>query len=238
MSLELNAGKDDLRAAFFAPNTRQDIASLLDIPDNRLVYYLFRLPDHESYAVFEIPKKSGGIREIAAPISSLKIIQQKLNQVLQSVYEPKPSVYGFRSQRSILSNARVHAGRKFVFNLDLVDFFPSINFGRVRGMFMGFPYHRNAAVATVLAQICCFNNQLPQGAPTSPVVSNMICAKMDAQLQRLAKSYKCTYTRYADDLTFSTTRSYFPSAIAKANTTGEVEVGVELAAVIETNGLV
>ncbi|MDJ0581105.1 reverse transcriptase domain-containing protein, partial [Crocosphaera sp.] len=85
---------------------------------------------------------------------------------------------------------------------------------RVRGLFMASPYGLNPDVATVLAQICCHNNQLPQGAPTSPIVTNMICAKMDSQLQRLAKQYKATYTRYADDITFSTTLPKFPQTLA------------------------
>src|SRR3989338_2322638 len=206
MSLELKASKDDLRAEFFALESRKDVADLLEVSDKQLIYHLYIASASERYVTFQIPKKTSGVREISAPASALKIVQQKLNQVLQSVYEPKPSVHGFTLTKSIVSNAKVHAGRKYVFNIDLKDFFPSINFGRVRGLFIGFPYNRNTAVATVLAQICCFNNQLPQGAPTSPTVSNMICAKLDAQLQQLAKRYKCTYTRYADDITFSTTK--------------------------------
>lgn len=237
MSLELTASKDELREAFFALQSRQDVANLLEVSDKQLVYHLYIEFPRKKYTTFAIPKKSGGSREILAPDSALKIIQQKLNQVLQAAYEPKPSVHGFVEGRSIVSNAKVHARRRHIFNVDLKDFFPSINFGRVRGMFMAPPYNRNAIVATVLAQICCFNNHLPQGAPTSPTVSNMICARMDAQLQQLAKRHKCTYTRYADDITFSTTRRLLPSAIATiSNETGRVEVGDELASIIRSNG--
>jgi len=237
MSLELTASKDELQEAFFALQTRQDVADLLEIPDKQLIYHLYIESPRKKYTSFAIPKKAGGTREILAPDSAIKIIQRKLNQVLQAVYEPKPSVHGFVEDRSIVSNAKVHARRRHILNVDLKDFFPSINFGRVRGLFIAAPYNRNAVVATVLAQICCFSNQLPQGAPTSPTVSNMICAKMDAQLQQLARRHKCTYTRYADDITFSTTRRQFPSAVVRvAEATGQVEAGDELTLIIRNNG--
>jgi RNA-directed DNA polymerase len=237
MSIELSASKDELRAAFFLLTTRQDIAKLLDVPEKQLNYYLYILPEHQRYKRFEIPKKRGGSREIFAPATALKVVQQKLNQVLQSVYEVKPSAHGFVPEKSIVSNAQPHARKKYVLNLDLKDFFPSINFGRVRGLFMGYPYHRNHEVATTLAQICCFNGYLPQGAPTSPIISNMLCAKLDAQLQRLAKKYRSTYTRYADDITFSTSRPNFPASLAYfSDDIGNVQIGDELKSIIQENG--
>jgi RNA-directed DNA polymerase len=116
------------------------------------------------------------------------------------------------------------------------DFFPTINFGRVRGMFMGKPYLRNNTVASILAQICCYDNSLPQGAPTSPVISNMICAKMDSDLIKLAKAHKCTYSRYADDMTFSSFNPSFPLALAATNSVGQIDVGSELLGTINRNG--
>ncbi len=101
---------------------------------------------------------------------------------------------------------------------------------------MGKPYYLPNEVATFLAQICCFDNQLPQGAPTSPIISNMICAKMDSQLQHLAQEYRCFYTRYADDMTFSTSLREFPSSIAIIKSLTEVEVGEELEEIIDSNG--
>ncbi len=234
-SLELTLSPEELRAAFYALETREDIAALLDIDDLRLRYHLYIADKSQRYTVFTIPKKSGGEREISAPISAIKIIQRKLNQVLQSVYQPKPSVHGFVHQRSIRTNAKVHSRRRYVLNIDLKDFFPTINFGRVRGMFMGNPYFCNQEVATVLTQICCFNNHLPQGAPTSPIVSNMICARLDAKLQQLAKKHKCTYSRYADDITFSTSQAQFPSALARLTDEGRIEVGTELLETISDN---
>ena len=236
MSLVLSADGDELRRKFFALQTPQDVAELLEVDHSRLIYHLYIVPESKRYITFEVPKKSGGARRISAPATALKIIQQKLNQVLQQVYESKASVHGFVHGKSIVTNAQMHRKKRFVFNIDLKDFFPSINFGRVRGMFMAVPYELDPAVATVLAQICCFNNQLPQGAPTSPIASNMICAKMDSQLLRLAQRHRCIYTRYADDITFSTSMPTFPVALARAAPSGQVEVGVELAQIISENG--
>jgi hypothetical protein len=106
-------------------------------------------------------------------------------------------------------------------------------------MFMAFPYNLPPKISTILAQICCYENQLPQGAPTSPIVSNMVCARLDSQLQQLARKYKCYYTRYADDITFSTSISHFPAALARVysdSATPYTEVGSELEQVIKQNG--
>ena len=239
-SLFLEADCEILKQNFFALNTRRDIAALLDIPYGILIHHLFRGSKSAQYSAFSIPKKGGGMREIKAPVTALKIMQRKLSQVLYSVYVFKPSAHGFVPGRSIVTNAEIHSKRRFILNLDLKDFFPSINFGRVRGMFLGKPYFLNEEVSTALAQICCYQNQLPQGAPTSPVISNMLCAQLDSQLQQLAKRYKCTYTRYADDITFSTTLREFPSSLAvrALNSEGKynVALGQELISIIQNNG--
>jgi RNA-directed DNA polymerase len=236
MSLLLSASEEELRNQFLALNTRQDVARLLEVDDSLLIYHLYIVSVAKKYTTFYIPKKSGTSREIKAPATALKIIQQKLNQVLLCIYQPKPSVHGFVPERSIVTNAKMHCSKEWVLNIDLKDFFPSINFGRVRGMFMAFPYELNESIATILAQICCFDNALPQGAPTSPIVSNMLCAKMDAQLQRLAQKHRCYYTRYADDITFSTSLRVFPYALAGITPTGKIEVGDELRRIIKENG--
>lgn len=238
MSLFLENNPDTLRKTFEELSTPRDVAAMLDIEYAILVYHLYKSQKKRLYKSFNIPKKSGGIRTISAPITALKIIQRKLNQILQAVYKVKPSVHGFVLSRNVVTNAKGHLRKKYVLNIDLKDFFSSINFGRVRGMFMGIPYLRNPKVATILAQICCFDNALPQGAPTSPVVSNMICAKMDSQLQRLANKYKCFYTRYADDITISTPRSKFPISFVSNEKVGDsyqIQIGESLLSVIESN---
>src|SRR5258708_27172398 len=123
MSIELTANREELQAAFFQLETRRDIAELLEITEDQLIYYLYITPENLRYKRFEIPKKHGGIREIYAPATSLKIVQQKLNHVLQCVYKVKPSAHGFVQEKSILTNALLHIRKKYVLNLDLKDFF-------------------------------------------------------------------------------------------------------------------
>jgi len=237
--LLLKDNPETLREKFFSLSTARDLAKLLNVEYRRLVYHIYIVPPSKRYKTFELPKNSGGTRQISTPQTALKIIQWKLNQVLQTIYEPKPSVHGFVSGKSIVTNAQAHAKKRYILNLDLKDFFPSINFGRVRGMFIAAPYGLTPEVATVLAQICCHNNQLPQGAPTSPIITNMICAKMDSQLQQLAKACKATYTRYGDDITFSTTLKEFPESLAKVVTEEgkeKVALGEPLLGIIAENG--
>lgn len=232
MSLTLPASPEELRESFSSLKNRQDVAKLLEIDIKILIYHLYRVPESERYKTFEIPKNLGGTRTISAPVTTLKIIQRKLNQVLQSIYKPRNAVHSYIHNRSILTNVSKHSPNVLIFNVDLKDFFPSIHLGRVIGLFSYF--NREPDVATTLAQICCFNRALPQGAPTSPIISNMICAKMDKELSQLARKYDCNYTRYADDITFSTEDS-FPTAIVKFNTDGQLEVGDELGEIISTN---
>ena len=216
--------------------SRRDIAALLGVTYSQLTYLLYRSPESLRYTEFVIPKRSGGERRIMAPNKSLKLLQAKLAQIFSLIYRPKPSAHGFVDGRSIVTNASYHCNRQYIFNVDLKDFFPSINFGRVRGMLMAKPYRMSKVVATTFAQICCFKNQLPQGAPTSPIVSNMICAPMDAALQRLAKEHKCRYTRYADDLTFSTYLHDFPEQIGRSEIDGVAKAGPALEKLIKRNG--
>lgn len=236
MSLTLSLSPEEIHTKFHSLATPQDVANLLDVDLKRLYYHIYVVPESARYTMFDIGKRSGGIRTISAPATALKIIQRKLNLVLLVVYQPKPCVHSFVSNRSIVSNASLHVGRRNILNVDLKDFFPSINFGRVRGLFMGKPYKLNSSVSTVLAQICCFNNELPQGAPTSPIVSNMICAQMDSWLMSLAKENRCDYTRYADDITFSSNMREFPSTMVSVNEFGQPEIGTELSRIINENG--
>lgn len=237
MSEELDRPDEELRRAFFDLRGARDIANLLEVRYDRLVYHIYEKDD--PYTQFEIPKKNGEPRVIRAPVSALKLIQKKLNQVLQAVYDPKPSVQCAKG-RSIITNAEKHAGKSYLLHLDLARFFPSINFGRVRGMFMAVPYERPADAATVLAQIACHDNELPQGAPTSTTVANMLCAKFDSEMQRLAKRARSTYTRYVDDITFSTTLTRFPESLAQLDYSGALpeleELSEELVSIVEENG--
>lgn len=246
-----------VRDQFFSLRSPLELASLIGISYGRLVYHIYKIRPSERYTSFEIPKKAGGSRSILAPTTAIKLIQRQLALILNCVYSiqvlpdkshklnPKPSAHGFTWGRSILSNAAQHARKKLVLNIDLEGFFPSVNFGRVRGMFMGNPYNLPPNVATVLAQICCYKDngrdELPQGAPTSPVVTNMLCGKMDSDLQKLARRYRVTYTRYADDITLSTSRRVFPEEIlTSVSNKGSVAtiVGRGLEEIIQKNGFI
>jgi RNA-directed DNA polymerase len=237
MTVELTSSAEERSRKFFALGSFSDLAALLEISPGHLNFVLHYLPA-KRYNVFEIPKKKQGEnRLIANPVPAMKNVQKRLLQVLECVYEPRASTYGFVKGKDIVKNAKAHRTKrklKYVLNIDLKDFFPSIHFGRVRGLFQNPPYNLPPRVATTLAKICCYENGLPQGAPTSPIISNMICSKLDSQLQRLAQKHRCIYTRYADDITFSTSMPRFPTAIAQIST-GVTVLGEELAAILEEN---
>ena len=214
-----------LRGAF----TLQHVATLLQFQPKALSYILYKKPASTKYSSFEITKRSGGVRKISAPAPDLRLLQQRLSDLLQNCVEEineaqkrkDDMAHGFKRLRSIITNAKKHHKRRYVFNIDLQDFFPSINFGRIRGFFIkdaNFMLHPK--VATILAQIACHENALPQGAPCSPVISNLIGHVLDIHLCKLASTSGCTYSRYADDITFSTNKPVFPSEIAK-QTSGE-----------------
>ena len=215
------------------------LAEILGVTFKGLNYLLYGQSLDNHYNNFEIPKKNGGQRKICAPKGPIKGIQRKLSTLLLEVYNPKFYVHSFCLDKSIVSNASEHIRKRFVLNIDLKNFFPSINFGRVRGMFMSFPFNFPENVATLLAQLCCYNNKLPQGAPTSPIVSNFICARLDSHLYKLAKGNGMKYSRYADDLTFSSNLNTLPVQIAQRKYTGhkrEIEISEKLNNIIHQNG--
>ncbi|MCW1841498.1 reverse transcriptase domain-containing protein [Prosthecomicrobium hirschii] len=153
------------------------------------------------YKKFSISKDSGKVRIITAPDRRLKIIQRKLAPLLYNLYLVRNPVHGFVLDRSVKTNANAHGRRRFVVNLDIQDFFPTITEKRVRGLLFALGVDLN--VSSTIARLCCVHNCLPQGAPTSPVLSNMICYRIDTELMQFAKELRVIYTRYADDITFS-----------------------------------
>jgi RNA-directed DNA polymerase len=212
--------------ALQAAASLNDVAALLGVKPTGLAFALYKIPPSLKYKKFGVPKKTGGERIISAPDPRLKLIQTRLAKLLvecQLEVETKLKVkprcvlaHGFKPGFSIQSNAINHRGQRWVFKVDLKDFFPSINFGRVYGFFMkNQHFSLQKKVATVIAQIACHENELPQGSPSSPVISNIIAHLLDIRLNELAGGNGCTYTRYADDLTFSTNEKWFPSSIAK-----------------------
>lgn len=237
-----------------ATNIRS-VAALLGFEASALAFVLYGKSAPTKYTKFTIPKRAGGAREISAPNPQLKLIQRRLANILQDCEQevkqiygrhddgPRPDMvsHGFVRKRSIVSNARQHRHRRFVFNVDLENFFPSINFGRVRGFFIkDHNFGLKPAVATILAQIACEDGALPQGSPCSPVIANLIGHILDVHLVRLAARNGCTYTIYADALTFSTNQKSFPAsiAIAKQSTASQWEVGAELSHLISKSGFI
>ncbi len=226
---------DELKKAFYALKSRNDLANLLEIEEKTLRYFLYGKSDDDKYNTFEIPKKNGQFRKIAAPISPLKTIQRKLTYVLSLVYKVKPCAYGFLKDRNIKSNAKNHSKKKVLLNIDLKDFFSQVHFGRIRGMLISKPYDIGIEAATSIAQLTCYKGVLAQGAPSSPILTNMICSPMDTQLIKLAKKYKLQYTRYADDITFSNYNEQFPQGIIKGEINNLI-IGDELNNILTKNG--
>jgi len=212
------------------------VSSILNTSSKQLKYLLYGRPESQRYTTFRIPKRRGGHRSISVPKDDLKSLQRRFVDILYSIYSPRRLVHGFVQGRNILTNANPHVHKRYVFNVDLENFFPSINFGRVRGMFMSEPFNVPQAGATILAQLCCHRGVLPQGAPTSPIISNIICSRLDRQLMKLAQSHNCFCTRYADDITFSKTRTAFPAGIGYFDENKNAVVGAELRQIIESNG--
>lgn len=211
-------------AALKAASSLNALADLLGFKPKAVSYIVYKIPAAAKYTTFEIPKRSGGQRTIKAPTDKLKNLQRKLADLLQDcqleIEKARDlqdrTAHGFKRGKSIVTNARQHRDRRWVLNVDLQDFFPSINFGRVRGFLIkNRDFALNEKVATVIAQIACDDNMLPQGSPCSPVISNLVAHVLDMRLVKLAERTGCTYSRYADDLTFSTSKKEFPAEIAK-----------------------
>lgn len=196
------------------------------------------------YTAFEIGKKSGGKRVINAPVSGLGVIQKCLNLILGCIFQPHPAAMGFVQGRSIFHNAQVHAGNFYVYNIDLRDFFTSIDQARIWKCLQLEPFNLirdklgrtsdqlanekpRLEVANIISAICCtqmtvernekgevrkrIRNVLPQGAPTSPLLSNVICRRLDHLLSGVSRRFGLKYSRYADDITFSSLHNVFQS---------------------------
>jgi hypothetical protein len=188
----------------------------------QLGYFLLATDaDGGPYTRFTIPKRDGGERAICAPKKQLRWVQRQILDKILARVPAHAAAHGFVPGRSTVTNATPHRGSEVVLKFDLTDFFPTIHYHRVLGLFARLGYYvadgrfgtDDAAkrVAPTLARLCCytadpekwFGATMPQGAPTSPAISNLVCRRLDARLAGLATRNKGVYTRYADDLTFS-----------------------------------
>lgn len=182
-----------------------------------LNYFIHPARNKKNYKTFQIPKKSGGFREISAPKALLESFLTYSNKLLQAFYDAPEYVTGFVPGKSIVDNAERHVGMNYVFNTDLKDFFPSITKSRVWATLKHPPFKFNDTIADAVAGLCCTEVKidgekrwiLPQGSPCSPILTNIVCRNLDRQLHRLAKKYNLRYSRYADDITFSCNRNVF-----------------------------
>lgn len=162
-----------------------------------------------SYRQFKLPKRRGGTRMITTPRKRLKWVQRSLLQVLTHLFPRHKCAMGFERGESVVSHAKAHAGKRWVYVVDIENFFPSITRNRVYGMLRAKPFVASEPVARYLANLATHDGALPQGAPTSPILANLLCRRMDARLFKWAREREYQYTRYADDLAFSTNRAEF-----------------------------
>lgn len=192
----------------FLKLSEKDLPYIYDL--NHLSLYLDESPEQldffirnkrKAYVTYKLKKKIGGFRTIDAPSKKLKSIQRWiLNNIFYNLKVSK-NAHGFIPKRSVATNAKTHVGQELVMGIDLKDFFPSIKFNRVQGFFRSIGY--NEDVSTILAELCTFKWQLPQGAPTSPMLSNLIASNLDRRLTRFCEKKNLVYSRYADDITIS-----------------------------------
>ncbi len=249
-----------IKSAFEKMQSKQDLLQLLNIAKpilygdkfvpfdlKQLSWYSNPKLNNNRYVEFKIKKKSGTDRTINAPVNGLKSIQKTLSYILQCVFEPHRSAMGFVRNKSIVDNAKIHIGKNYVYNIDLKDFFSSIDQARVWKCFQLKPFNLKEAtnipnhetrrqigglysskqfLANMISSLCCTEieverknesgewvkvkkNVLPQGAPTSPVITNIVCQRLDYLLLGLAKRFGLKYSRYADDITFSSMHNVY-----------------------------
>jgi RNA-directed DNA polymerase len=188
----------------------------------QLTYFVHPENCKNRYRTFSIKKKSGGERQINSPADGLRSILRVLNVIFQCCSTPHESANGFVLNKSIVTNAKRHLNKHYVYNIDLKDFFHSFDRNRVKMALMREPFSLNGdkePVAFIIASLCThpllidgtLKVVLPQGSPTSPTLTNLLCLKLDRRLNGLAKKIGADYSRYADDITFSSHRNVFNS---------------------------
>ncbi len=204
--------------------TDKDIAQLLQIEYSTLRYLAYHrdVVTFDNYYRFDVPKKSGGMRHIAAPKTQLKTAQRQILEKILEKAEISDVAHGFIKSKSVLTGAKAHqTSPDLLINIDLENFFPTITFERVRGLFQYLGY--SGYISSILAMICTYCERmaveikgetkyiktseriLPQGSPASPMITNMICKRMDKRINGLCQKLGVIYTRYADDMSFSYT---------------------------------
>lgn len=181
--------------------------------------YTISNSSHDFYRYYNMKKKNGKDRKIAEPFELLKEIQHWiLNEILLKIETSKYSK-AYTKKLSIKDNARFHQNQNIVVCMDIMDYFPSLRISKVFNFFEKLGYSNS--VATLLSKLCCLNGSLPQGAPTSPCLSNLLNIQLDYDLAKLAESLstdgqRIRYSRYSDDITFSGNNIDISKLIPKA----------------------
>lgn len=207
-------------------NTDKELADFLGIEYKQLRFLVYHrdVVNVDHYHRYSIPKKKGGVRNIAAPKPVLKKVQRSILEEILYKIEVADNAHGFIKEKSVISAAKTHINKpELLINIDLQDFFPTVTFERIRGMFKSFGY--SGYISSLLAMLCTYCERmpleikgeikyiattkriLPQGSAASPMITNILCRTLDKRLSGLAKKYDFTYTRYADDMSFSLNNS-------------------------------
>lgn len=174
-------------------------STLIGVPSQEI--YKYSTLTERYYKKKKILKKNGGIRILTIPCDDLKKVQKWILKEILYTIEVDESANGFITNRSIVTNAKKHLHQNVVYNLDLENFFPTIKIHSIYTIFKKLGYEKE--ICTLLSKLCTYNNQLPQGAPTSPYLSNIVLKKLDNRLKKFSQKMDINYSRYADDLTFS-----------------------------------
>ena len=234
---------NEIKQKFFSNSFETDVEQIEDLKPitiNRLKFYLSNLKkdwdETRLYNISEIPKKTGGYRVIHAPASDLKVVLKCIDILLRSVYIPHPNAFAFIEHKNIVDNAKMHTNKRFVYNIDIKDFFYSFDYNRVKTALYKEPFNLNTSkekeeIAYWISILTTYKingkQVLPQGSPASPVLTNIICRRLDEKLYRLAQEFSVNYSRYADDITFSSDRQIFHGKFIR-----------KLSRIIESEGLV
>ena len=198
-------------------NDLQQLCEVVGVDENQVKFHSI----YKKYKEFKVPKHHNQYRDIEAPEPDLMQLLKQFNLYLQSAYYLKqtPSAYGFiisvhheKHPKNILENARRHLGHRYMMKMDFKDFFHQIGKQRLYKMFRNHPFEYSNSASQTLSNLFTYKDRLPMGAPTSPVLSNFACIDFDNELQAWAERRQITYTRFADDLTFSTDLDKFSNA--------------------------
>ena len=178
----------------------EHLSLLLGIEKNKLSAFIFG-NETKMYKKVLIPKKGRGNREILVPSNTLKYIQRWILENILNNIKISEFAKGFEKNISIVDNAKVHLNQKCIINMDLKNFFPTINIDSVFRIFNYYGYTKE--ISFILSKICTYKGKLPQGSPASPKIANIVCLRLDKRISKLCEKYDAKYTRYADDITIS-----------------------------------